>query len=80
MNERQFNLYRLSVALRMPNSPYQATLITAIKHKLMSLLEQESEYSANGRDGDIDRRIFPPRWKVCAVIAASSHASAPIFR
>ena len=41
MNERQWELYRLSVVEEWPGSPYKAAVIGAIKHKLMILDLQE---------------------------------------
>jgi hypothetical protein len=41
MNERQWELYRLSVVEEWPGSSYKAAVIEAIKHKLMILDLQE---------------------------------------
>ena len=41
MNERQWELYRLSVVEEWPGSSYKAAVIGAIKHKLMILDLQE---------------------------------------
>jgi len=45
MNERQFELYRLSVGEQMPNSPYKAAVINAINHKLMMLDQEDADSS-----------------------------------
>lgn len=45
MNERQFELYRLSVAEQMPDSPHKSAVINAIKHKLMRL-DQVDAYAS----------------------------------
>jgi hypothetical protein len=37
MNERQWELYRLSVVEKWPESPYKRAVSVAIEHKLMVL-------------------------------------------
>jgi hypothetical protein len=41
MTERQWEFYRLNVVEEWPDSPRKATVIAAIKHKLMTLARQE---------------------------------------
>jgi hypothetical protein len=41
MTERQWEFYRLSIVEQWPESPHKATVIGAIKHKLMTLARQE---------------------------------------
>ena len=41
MTERQWELYRLSVVEEWQESPYNAAVIGAIKHKLMILAQQK---------------------------------------
>jgi hypothetical protein len=40
MTLEQWELYRLSVAERMPDSPYRTAVLNAIKHSLMMLKRQ----------------------------------------
>jgi hypothetical protein len=53
MNERQWELYRLSVAESWPDSPYKAATITGIRHKLAVI--ENAETSKNGIGGDWSR-------------------------
>jgi hypothetical protein len=46
MTERQWELYRLSVAEKWPDSPYKAATITGIRHKLAVI--ENAEASRNG--------------------------------
>jgi cob(I)alamin adenosyltransferase len=51
MNERQWELYRLSVVVEWSESPYKRAVLAAIEHKLMILgqdlaTRQELENSA----------------------------------
>jgi hypothetical protein len=50
MNERQWELYRLSVVKQAPESPLTAALISAIEHKLMTL-DREEHTSRQRLDG-----------------------------
>lgn len=42
MNERQWELYRLSVVEEMPDCPHKKAIIDGIRHKLMELDKQET--------------------------------------
>jgi hypothetical protein len=41
MTDRQWELYRLSVVVEWPESPYKESVIEAIRHKLMILALHE---------------------------------------
>jgi hypothetical protein len=61
MNERQWELYRLSVVEQMPDSPYKQAVIDAINHKLMMLDRQEAARLPNpGRTAAPVQRMLPP--------------------
>ena len=48
MTERQWELYRLSVANRMPESDYKTVVFAAITHKLKTLDRIENLQSPTG--------------------------------
>lgn len=50
MNERQWELYRLSVVQRWSDSPYKRAVSAAIEHKLM-VLDLEAALREEAKDG-----------------------------
>jgi hypothetical protein len=50
MTERQWELYRLSVAEKWPDSPYKTATIIGIQHKLAVI--ENAEAPKNGIGGD----------------------------
>jgi hypothetical protein len=50
MTERQWELYRLSVAEKWPDSPYKAATINGIQHKLAVI--ENTEAPKTGITGD----------------------------
>jgi hypothetical protein len=53
MTERQWELYRLSVAEKWPDAPYKAATITGIQHKLAVI--ENAEAAKNGISVDWKR-------------------------
>jgi hypothetical protein len=53
MNERQWELYRLTVAEEWPDSPYKAATIIGIRHRLAVI--EDAEASKNGISADWSR-------------------------
>jgi hypothetical protein len=53
MNERQWELYRLSVAEEWPDSPYKTATIIGIRHKLAVI--ENAEASKNVISGNWSR-------------------------
>jgi len=49
MTERQWELYRLSVVEKWPDSPFKAATVAGIQHKLVAI---EIAEGPHGRSGD----------------------------
>ena len=49
MNERQWELYRRSVAEGMPDSDYKAAVLAGIDHALMRLNSFEAPFNSRSR-------------------------------
>ena len=47
MTERQWELYRLSVVEKWPDSPYKAATIAGIRHKLAVIEDAETPSSGD---------------------------------
>ena len=58
MNERQWELYRLSVVETWSESPYKKAVYAAIQHKLM-VLEQDAAAGMNSTTAPASRRYAP---------------------
>jgi len=55
MNERQWELYRLSVVETWSDSPYKRAVSAAIEHKLM-ILEHHAAAGVNRTTSPVSRR------------------------
>jgi len=55
MTEKQWELYRLSVAENMPESPYKKATIEGIRHKLRILEMRESSLPPEDAVGRVNR-------------------------
>jgi hypothetical protein len=58
MNERQWELFRLSVVETWAESPYKKAVYAAIQHKLM-ILEQDTGAGMNPTTTPTSRRYSP---------------------
>ena len=58
MNERQWELYRLSVVETWAESPYKKAVYASIEHKLM-ILEQDTASGINPTTRSTSRRYSP---------------------
>jgi hypothetical protein len=56
MNERQWELYRLSVVEKWSDSPYKRAVSAAIEHKLMVLGQDTAREEAKKDAGAANRR------------------------
>jgi hypothetical protein len=56
MNERQWELYRLSVVEKWSDSPYKRAVSVAIEHKLMILGQHPAALEAKNDASTVDSR------------------------
>jgi len=88
MNERQWELYRLSVVEKWAESPYKRAVLDAIEHKLMVLGQEVREttvgvgcpklsppHSRNLSDSILGRSSIPLNW--CDAVSSDRSRTQP---